>query len=66
MTCVNSCPYGAPSLNYDHKAEVESAKCMGCGICAAECPARAIQLNHFKSDYFKIMIDKLFNVVETV
>jgi heterodisulfide reductase subunit A len=45
---------------------VESAKCMGCGICASECPARAIQLNHFKSDYFKIMIDNLFNVVETI
>ena len=66
MTCIKACPYGAPMLNYDHKAEVESAKCMGCGICASECPARAIQLNHFLSDHFKNMINKLFDVVETV
>jgi heterodisulfide reductase subunit A-like polyferredoxin len=39
---------------------------MGCGICAAECPARAIQLNHFLSDHFRNMIDKLFDAVETV
>jgi heterodisulfide reductase subunit A-like polyferredoxin len=68
MTCVKSCPYGAPFNNYDNKAEIKGAKCMGCGICASECPARAIQLNHFHSDNFKIMIDKLFNVpeIETV
>jgi heterodisulfide reductase subunit A-like polyferredoxin len=66
MTCVKACPYGAPTLNYDHKAEIEKAKCMGCGICASECPARAIQLNHFKSDHFRNMIDTLFDVVETV
>jgi len=66
MTCVKACSYGAPYCNYDHKAEIERAKCMGCGICVSECPARAIQLNHFKSDHFKAMIDKLFSVVETV
>ena len=32
---------------------------MGCGICAAECPARAIQLNHFETDQFKVMIEDL-------
>jgi heterodisulfide reductase subunit A2 len=66
MTCVKACPYGAPFLNYDHKAEVEKAKCMGCGICASECPARAIQLNHFQSRHFNNMIDKLFDLVESV
>jgi heterodisulfide reductase subunit A len=25
------------------------AKCKGCGSCAAECPARAIELMHFQS-----------------
>jgi ferredoxin len=33
---------------------------MGCGICAAECPARAIQLNHFETDQFEVMIKQLF------
>jgi heterodisulfide reductase subunit A len=56
---VHSCPYGAPFVNKDHKAEIVSAKCMGCGICASECPARAIQLNHFEAKHFNIMIDEL-------
>jgi heterodisulfide reductase subunit A-like polyferredoxin len=60
MTCVKSCPYNAPYCNYDNKAEIAGAKCMGCGICASECPARAIYLYHYRSDYFNIMIDKLF------
>jgi ferredoxin len=33
---------------------------MGCGICAAECPARAIQLHHFETDQFLVMIRQLF------
>jgi len=66
MTCVKACPYGAPFCNNDHKAEIEKAKCLGCGICTSECPARAIHLNHFKSEHFKAMIDNLFSVIETV
>ena len=60
MTCVNACPYSAPGVNADGKAEIEGAKCMGCGICASECPARAIQLGHFDSEHFRVMIDDLF------
>ncbi|RJP83058.1 MAG: FAD-dependent oxidoreductase [Desulfobacteraceae bacterium] len=60
MTCVHSCPYGAPFINKDHKGEIAAAKCMGCGICASECPARAIQLNHFEARHFKAMLDELF------
>ena len=29
------------------KAEIEAAKCQGCGNCAAACPAKAIQLSTF-------------------
>ena len=60
MTCVHSCPYGAPFLNKDHKAEIAAAKCMGCGICASECPARALQLKNFEAKHFIIMLDDLF------
>jgi ferredoxin len=35
---------------------------MGCGICAAECPAHAIQLNHFEARQFNAMLDELFQV----
>jgi heterodisulfide reductase subunit A len=61
MTCVHSCPYGAPFMNKDHKGEIAAAKCMGCGICASECPARAIQLNHFEAKHFNAMLDDLFH-----
>ena len=47
MTCVHVCPYMAPRINEDNKAEVQGAMCMGCGSCTAECPAKAITLRHF-------------------
>jgi heterodisulfide reductase subunit A len=60
MTCVKTCPYGAPFVNHDHKAEIPPAKCMGCGICVSECPAHAIQLNGFESRQFNAVLDSLF------
>ena len=60
MTCVTVCPYTAPFCNKDGKGQIEAAKCMGCGICAAECPAYAIQLHHFETDQFMVMIKQLF------
>ena len=32
---------------------------LGCGICASECPACAIQLNHFESRQFNAMLENL-------
>ena len=31
-------------------AEIEAAACQGCGICAGECPAKAIQLAHYRDE----------------
>jgi heterodisulfide reductase subunit A len=59
MTCVTVCPYSAPACNVDGKGQIEAAKCMGCGICVSECPARAIQLHHFETDQFSVMIREL-------
>ena len=61
MTCVTVCPYNAPACNVDGKGQIEAAKCMGCGICVSECPARAIQLHHFETDQFSIMIRQLMS-----
>ncbi len=50
MTCTMVCPYGAPGISYvnDHRRiQIDPATCLGCGSCAAECPARAIQLHNF-------------------
>jgi len=47
MTCVHICPYMAPVVDENNKAVIQAAVCMGCGSCAAECPARAIELRHY-------------------
>jgi heterodisulfide reductase subunit A-like polyferredoxin len=46
LVCVRSCPYGVPKI-VDGHAYIEPALCHGCGVCAAECPAKVIGLNHF-------------------
>ncbi|MHC4167987.1 MAG: FAD-dependent oxidoreductase [Planctomycetota bacterium] len=48
LTCVRTCPYDVPAMNEDGVAEIEAAMCHGCGICTSECPAKAIQLMHYK------------------
>jgi heterodisulfide reductase subunit A-like polyferredoxin len=47
LTCVRVCPYDVPVINEQGEAEIDLAKCKGCGSCSAECPARAIDLMHF-------------------
>ena len=56
LTCVRICPYHVPQVQADLSgvggitgaAYIEPAQCHGCGICAAECPAKAIQLLHYR------------------
>ncbi len=49
LTCVRVCPHVAidygqyPEYNKS-AARICDAACMGCGICASECPARAIEM----------------------
>jgi heterodisulfide reductase subunit A-like polyferredoxin len=50
LTCVRVCPYSVPVINAKGEAEIDVAKCKGCGGCVAECPARAIELMHFKEN----------------
>jgi heterodisulfide reductase subunit A len=52
--CVMSCPYGVPRINEDNVSEINEAMCHGCGICAAECPAKAIQLSHYQDDQINV------------
>jgi heterodisulfide reductase subunit A-like polyferredoxin len=48
LTCVRVCPYDVPIVNIEGAAEIDPAKCHGCGSCSAECPAMAIELMHFR------------------
>ncbi|RJR51703.1 MAG: CoB--CoM heterodisulfide reductase iron-sulfur subunit A family protein [Desulfobacteraceae bacterium] len=59
LACVRSCPFGAPFINADGVSEIPAAKCRGCGICAGECPARAITLKHSTDDQIMACIDAL-------
>ncbi len=48
LCCVRACPYGVPVIHSeDGAAYIEPAECQGCGVCASECPGKAIQLQHF-------------------
>jgi len=45
LTCIRCCPHGAMHVNReDGVAECSTAACQRCGICAGECPAKAISL----------------------
>jgi len=61
LTCVRLCPYGAPFINEEHKAEILPALCQGCGICSSVCPGKAIELQHFKDDQVFQEIDALLD-----
>ncbi len=51
LTCVRVCPFGAMTQNREKRvAESLPALCEGCGICAAECPAGAIEIRNFSDD----------------
>ncbi|MHC4691949.1 MAG: FAD-dependent oxidoreductase [Planctomycetota bacterium] len=61
LTCVRTCPYDVPKMNEEGVAEIETAICHGCGICASECPAKAIQLMHYKDSQLIAKTKALLN-----
>ena len=68
LTCVRVCPYDAPAINPQAigaggilgAAEIAPAACRGCGICAGECPAKAIQLQHYRDEQILAKTEALF------
>ena len=63
LTCVRECAYNGPFINADGKAEVEAAKCQGCGNCAAACPAKAIQLATFTDRQEAALVESILQEV---
>jgi heterodisulfide reductase subunit A-like polyferredoxin len=74
LTCVRICPFDVPVIDpaavgaggIRGAARIEVAACRGCGICAAECPAKAIELLHFKDGQVITKVEALFAERELV
>lgn len=60
LVCVKTCPYGVPRINENNVSEINVALCQGCGTCAAECPAKVIQLAHYEDDQLSAKIKAAF------
>ncbi len=60
LTCVRTCPFGVPYVGEEGTAVIDAAECHGCGICAAECPGKAITLKHFTDQQIMAKEDALF------
>jgi formate dehydrogenase beta subunit len=44
LTCLRVCPYYVPYLDDSGTIQIPANQCQACGICVAECPAKAIVL----------------------
>jgi formate dehydrogenase beta subunit len=44
LTCLRVCPYHVPYLDEHGAIQIPADQCQACGICVAECPAKAIVL----------------------
>jgi len=44
LTCLRACPYHVPYLDDSGTIRIPADQCQACGICVAECPAKAIVL----------------------
>ncbi len=59
LICVRSCPFDVPRINEEGVSEIDDALCQGCGACAAECPAKAIELRWYEDDQITSKVDSL-------
>jgi heterodisulfide reductase subunit A-like polyferredoxin len=47
LICVRACPYNVPYIHEDGYSTIDPFRCQGCGNCVAECPNKAIELQHY-------------------
>ncbi len=60
LVCVRACPFNIPLINEDGYSYIDPARCHGCGTCAADCPAKAIQLLEYEDDRIMAKLSGLF------
>jgi len=71
LTCVRVCPYNVPAIRANltgvggivGAAYIDPVACHGCGQCVAECPARAINLMHYRRPQTQAKVVALFEEV---
>ncbi len=61
LTCVRVCPFFVPHIGGEGVAEILPEECRGCGICAAACPRKAIQLEHFRDEQLIYQFESIFS-----
>jgi heterodisulfide reductase subunit A-like polyferredoxin len=69
LTCVRVCPFDVPTIQKEAAgvggllgaAYIEPAVCQGCGICVAECPARAIDLMYYTDSQLRAKVTALLH-----
>jgi len=44
LTCLRICPYHVPYLDASGTIQIPDDQCQACGVCVADCPAKAIVL----------------------
>jgi heterodisulfide reductase subunit A-like polyferredoxin len=67
LTCLRACPFDVPQIRSDAEgvggvtgaAYIEPTLCRGCGVCVAECPAKAITLAHYRDDQIMVKLNAL-------
>ncbi|MBU2452195.1 MAG: 4Fe-4S binding protein, partial [Proteobacteria bacterium] len=63
LVCVRSCPYHVPVINELGVSYIDPALCQGCGVCAAECPAKTIKLNWYEDNQLLSKVEALLEGV---
>ena len=63
LTCLRVCPYHVPYLDNSGTIQIPADQCQACGICVAECPAKAIVLR--KPYDRRHIIEELDHVVKS-
>lgn len=62
FTCLRICPYGAPVVS--SYSEIRPEYCQACGLCAPECPGRAISMLSYDIDEIRNTIGGLVGAVD--
>lgn len=65
FNCVAVCPYGVPVAG-EEKAKIDISQCQACGICAAECPASAIDVKIESKEMSKSKLKKAISEAKKI